>query len=129
MVSDALAAGITRLDEVLYVTTKHREYQFQARELAMDIAKEKAGHLAEMNGLKLGKPIRIEISLQGGRGTGWNLMRRAAVGRAKVHLVSMAAETRTTPRRSDKRPVKQQPIAPGLISIQCTVKINFEMIE
>ena len=134
LLSDALAAGITRLDEILYRTTKHREYQFEARQLAVEIAREKAGHLAEMNGLKLGKPISIEHRLEGGRHTGrmFSMLRRSPVadsGHVKVRPASMTSAIPKTPHRSDKAPAELQPIAPGLLSIQCTVEITFEMIE
>jgi uncharacterized protein len=69
IISDALSVGANRMEELLFRTTKNREYQFETRKRAVEFAKEKAGHLAELNGLKLGKAINMEEDVEGSRNT------------------------------------------------------------
>ena len=134
VLSDALAAGATGVHGVLFVTTKHREQQFEARKLAVEHAKEKAAHLAELNGLKLGKAIRIEESVEGDihtEGFGFGGMAASDAGerpgRAKIHLV--AADLPAT-KRGEKPPASpRKPIAPGQLTISATVTITFELTE
>jgi len=57
--------GANRVTGILFRTTKHREHQVEARRLAVAYAKEKAGHLAELNDLALGKAITIEEDVEG----------------------------------------------------------------
>ncbi len=69
IISDSLSLGANRMSELLFRTTKIREYQFETRKKAVEVAKEKAGHLSELNGLKLGKAISIEEEVEGSRNT------------------------------------------------------------
>lgn len=138
VLSDALEAGATGVYGIHFATTKHRELQFEARKLAVEHAKEKAGHLAELNGLKLGKALRIEESVEGDTHTGMFSMAGfggAAVSspqerpaRAKIHLVAAeqpaATKTKKQPTGADRKPV-----APGQLTISATVTITFEMKE
>lgn len=136
VLSDALAAGATGVHGILFVTTKHREQQFEARKLAVEHAKEKASHLAELNGLKLGKAIRIEESVEGdhhteGFGFGGAMGMSGAAdhpGKAKVHFV--AADQPVT-KESEKQPgaAPRKPIAPGQLTISATVTITFALTE
>ena len=57
--------GANTVSGILFRTTKHREHQFEAHQLAVAYAREKAGHLAELNGLALGKAITIEEEVEG----------------------------------------------------------------
>jgi uncharacterized protein len=64
LLSDCLNAGVNRVDSVLFRTRKNRELQVQARSRAVEYAKEKAAHLAELNGLKLGKAMEISEGVE-----------------------------------------------------------------
>lgn len=118
----------------IFVTTKHREQQFEARKLAVEHAKEKAAHLTELNGLKLGKAIRIEESVEGDihtEGFGFGGMAASDAGerpgRAKIHLV--AADLPATKRGEKPPAAPRKPIAPGQLTISATVTITFELTE
>ncbi len=149
LVSDALEAGITEVDEILFRTTKHREHQFEARRLAVVHAKEKASHLAELNGLKLGKPITIEHGLEGDEHTpvfasvattiggggqeSWTseaaVVDHALPGGAKVHLIGAASALRSPQPKAADAAKEPEPIAPGVLTISATVTITFEMVD
>lgn len=148
LLSDALAAGATEVDGILFRTTRHREHQFEARRLAVVHAKEKASHLAELNGLKLGKPITIEHGLEGdehtpifasmatigGGGRGFWTSDATAVGHvgpgsANVHLISAPSAQRGVRRKAAQAAKEPGPIAPGVLTISATVSITFEMHE
>lgn len=59
LLSKALGAGCDNIRAVSFDVSDQRPHQVVARRLAVERAREKASHLAELNGLKLGKAIRI----------------------------------------------------------------------
>jgi uncharacterized protein len=133
VLADALQAGANRVRGILFRTTKHRQQQFEARRLAVVYAKEKAGHLAELNGLALGKAIAIEESTEGNIHTPVSAsvapLPEANATSVQMHLVSA---------RDDEAEKKNAPsagsgalttIAPGVITISATVTITFELTE
>jgi uncharacterized protein YggE len=65
LTSDALKAGVSQLDGILFRTRKHAEHQVEVRKRAVEYAREKATHLAELNGLALGKAVTIEEGIEG----------------------------------------------------------------
>ena len=69
MIDGAVAAGASHVGDLLFRTTKNRERQVEARAKAVEYAKEKAGHLATLNGLKLGKAWQIEEDVESSRHT------------------------------------------------------------
>lgn len=135
LISDALTAGATGLNEILLRTTKHREQQWEARRLAVARAKEKAGHLAELNGLVLGKAIEIEEGVEGDRSAPMYSIAPSVAsnehGRARIRLISaaqeLADETSDGKRATPAKP--QTATALGQITIQATVQITFELKE
>ena len=141
ILSDALEAGVTDVDEILFQTTKHREHQVEARRRAVEYAKEKAGHLAELNGLRLGKAIRIQEGVEGDRHTrgfggaaGMMAPSSASLdadrpGRARVRFVNQggrAEQDIDTPKAAS---TPKQTIPPGVLVIEATVEITFEMLD
>ena len=59
LVTKALQLGVTRIDNVQFVTTELRKHRDTAREMAAKAALEKATALATTLGMKVGKPITI----------------------------------------------------------------------
>jgi uncharacterized protein len=140
ILSDALGVGANRVGGILFRTTKHREHQFEARRLAVAYAREKAGHLAELNGLALGKAITIEEEVEGdihtrgsgGMGGGMGEMTnsfKANTGRARIVLVGMGKDREGGEVAAQTTPDARQTIAPGTITISATVTITFELKE
>jgi uncharacterized protein YggE len=137
ILSDALRAGANRVSGILFRTTKHRDHQFEVRRLAVAYAKEKAGHLAELNDLTLGKAITIEEDVEGdshtlGSGGGMGGMGGASTSdkrTPKIVLVGMAKDRTAADAPAQAAADAGQTIAPGTITISATVTITFELRE
>jgi uncharacterized protein YggE len=65
LLGDAIAAGANRVDGVAYQTTQLRKYRDQARQMAIQAAKEKATAMAGDLGQTIGTPLSIN---EGGEG-------------------------------------------------------------
>jgi uncharacterized protein YggE len=62
--SAAFDAGLSNVDRLHFRVSNQREFQFEARKLAVTYAREKAEHLTQLTGMKLGLPIRIEEEVE-----------------------------------------------------------------
>jgi uncharacterized protein len=139
ILTDAIQAGVNGVDGILFRTTKHREYQFEARRSAVEYAKEKAGHLAELNGLVLGKAITIEEDVEGdihtnGGGMSWGVTARnnsqLPSPSVKIFLASQKkSEPESQNAGSAKATDADSILAPGVLTISSTVVITFELQE
>ena len=136
VLSDSLQAGANRVSGILFRTTKHREHQIEARRLAVAYAKEKAGHLAELNDLALGKAITIEEDVEGDSHTigsggmgGAGGMSMSDKGTSKFMLASMTKDEKKADAKTPATPDAGQTIAPGTITVSATVTITFELKE
>ena len=134
LLSDVLKAGANRVQNILFRTTKHREQQFEARQMAVAIAKEKASHLAELSGLMLGKAIAIEEGLEGNVHTPFMACVASSAGLddgggVKGRLISYRQAPGKPAAQHGKAPAERQPIAPGQIMITADVTITFELLE
>jgi uncharacterized protein YggE len=133
VLSDALQAGATGVSGVLFTTTKHREYQFETRRLAVEFAREKASHLAELNGVALGKPVRIEEGVEGDNHTfGGGMAMGSAMVQENSHetrtqLVSLKEDVTQKKSPADAPPNNTGTVAPGQLTISATVTITFEL--
>jgi len=142
LLSDALAAGVNEVDGLEYQSTKHRENQAEARRLAVEVAREKATRLAELNGLKLGKAIQISEDVDTGRGFDLAPAKAAAApaalppGRERetVHASRYFVVLRQSPQDSSDskggKGGKEQveiPFAPGKLFVRITVNITYEL--
>jgi uncharacterized protein YggE len=141
VLSGALAAGANRVGGILWRTMDHRKHQFEARRRAVEHAKEKASHLAELNGLKLGRAIKIEEDVEGrwNRETGGFGGIGAISGAAppspdgpgpvdhRFRLVSAQPKLRPATR---EEPVQHTSgtVAPGTITVSAEVMITFELL-
>jgi len=59
LVTKALQLGVTRIDNIEFVTTELRKHRDKARDLAAQASKEKAEAIAAKLGMKVGKPVNI----------------------------------------------------------------------
>jgi uncharacterized protein YggE len=136
VLADALAAGVSRVDDLLFRTRRPREAEAEVRRLAVEYAREKATQLAELNGLKLGPPIRIECDVNeneqvwgmGGMGGGMGDTSSTTPEPASARFRFVGQEPDRpgavkTNENSDKL------LAPGTITLQAVVTITFEMVE
>lgn len=62
LMTEALKMGITRIDNIQFITTELRKHRDAAREMAAKAAKEKAEALSKTLGMELGKPININAT-------------------------------------------------------------------
>lgn len=59
LVTKALQLGVTRIDNIEFVTTEIRKHRDKARDMAAQASREKAEAIAGKLGMKVGKPINI----------------------------------------------------------------------
>lgn len=129
-----------------------RRHQTEARRLAVEYAREKASHLAELNEMKLGSALMISEDVEynqnaggmGGFGGGIGLSAietapdlntfvrtdsAAASTRAKFVFVSTRQEQAAQKdEANDDRGAREALLAPGQVSLNATVKIKFELL-
>ncbi|MCA9124990.1 MAG: SIMPL domain-containing protein [Planctomycetaceae bacterium] len=137
--SDAYDAGLSHVASLQFRVTNQREHQFEARRLAVMYAKEKAQHLAELTGMTLGSPLRIEEDVEnnwraggfggGGGGFGGGL---GAVNRStqddKTASKTMGIRFVAFQEQADESGTESL-IAPGQIVITAHVTIEYTMHE
>ena len=130
--SDAFEAELSRVTRLQFRVSNQREHQFEARRLAVTHAREKAEHLTQLTGMKLGLPIHIEEEVEQnwdvgglGGGIGANLPdskgNRIAALNPQFAFVNFqkAADQEATDKLT----------APGQIIITARVTIEFEMTK
>lgn len=61
LITRSLQLGITSIDNIQFITTELRKHRDKARELAAQAAREKAQAIAETLGVKVVKPININV--------------------------------------------------------------------
>jgi uncharacterized protein YggE len=129
--ADAFQAGLSHVTRLHFRVSNQQQHQFEARKLAVSYAREKAEHLTQLTGMKLGSPLRIEEYVErnwdaggfGGGGFGASLPRsqgdRIALRKPRITFANFqqAADQET----ADKL------IAPGQIIITAEVTVEFEM--
>jgi uncharacterized protein YggE len=140
-IDGAVAAGASHVGDLLFRTTKNREKQVEARRKAVEYAKEKASHLATLNGLKLGKALKIEEDVESSlHTTGWGEARtnvmagdsaslRTPKPWANIHLTAGGAKPPGATRAKAEDAGAGELLPPGIIVISATVTITFEMVE
>jgi uncharacterized protein YggE len=141
LLSDLVRERSVKVASINFVTSKSRQYEFEARRRAVADAKEKATQLAELNGFELGNARDIRVTRE-------NLAPFAAsvipvVGSAEPHH-SRSAERDSTqiskdvPRntelqfvafqpRAEEAKAEGRPFALGMIEISANVDIVFEL--
>jgi uncharacterized protein YggE len=129
--SDAFEAGLSHVTRLQFRVSNQREHQFEARKLAVTYAREKAEHLTQLTGMKLGSPIRIEEAVEhnwnaggfGGGGLGASLPRSRGdkIASRKPQFTFVNLQQAAAQEATDKL------IAPGQIIITAHVTVEFEM--
>lgn len=140
------------IDRLKLEVRDQRKHQFEARRLAVEYAREKAAHLAELNGMKIGNALSIEEDVEynydaggfGGMGGGGisstnkpadsRIATRPTIAppekRPVVQLVSAQKEAIQQAVKPKETPAANQDIllSPGQVSLNATVTIEFELL-
>lgn len=131
ILSDAFDAGLTNVSRMQFRVSSQRKHQFEARRLAVAHAKEKAGHLTELAGMKLGAALQIEEHVEYNEAAADFFMSAAShdVNRSVAERVSPneRAEYTLVVQRDDTNAEPLGLNTPGQVSISAEVKIKFEM--
>lgn len=143
-IDDALQSGVSYIGSLDFRLSNQRQQQFEARKLAVTYAREKATHLAELTGVKVGKPLAIQESVEfyydenvGGFGGFGGISAAPAkdprkaepatepvvdangtIVRAKLHYIAQ---------QDDADAVQQQLLIPRKIKLRATVTIRYEI--
>jgi len=132
------------IDRLNFQVKDQRKHQFEARRLAVEYAREKASHLAELNGMKLGDPISIVEDIEynedgggfGGFGGGYGAGLEPREGRAVAASPSIPTLadllTRPVAQETEKEDAGAEAakrlLAPGQVSLNASVEIQFELL-
>ncbi len=129
--ADAFEAGLSHINSLHFRVGNQREHQFEARKLAVTYAREKAEHLTELTGMKLGLPVRIEQDIQynwdaSGFGGAIGALNPATNG-ARIASSKPPIVFATFQELQEQETTKNLLTAPGHIIIEADVMIEFEM--
>lgn len=120
LLAAALEAGANHVHGVQFRTTELRKHRDQARELAVQAAKEKAIAMAAVLGQEIGRPTRIEE-----RHSGWyspySWWWRGRNNSMSQNVIQAAP--------SGGSGASDGPNAPGQIAVSASVTVSFEMKE
>ena len=121
IVSSVLQSGVNYIHGIDFQTTEFKKYREQARELALNAAKEKAEKMASALGQSIGDPLQIN---EGYGGTDWwyyNSWSGWGYGRSNTMSQNV---TQNIPSGSDNI---SETIALGKISIKASASVTFEL--
>lgn len=143
LLSDLLGERNLQVVGINFVTSKARQHEFEARRRAVADAKEKAAHLAELNGLRLGNareihmlsesehpfvtsviPVMGSAEPRGAR----NIKRDSKRAAKDVPTDSRVRFAAFQPAK-DEAKADGKPFALGMIEITADVEIDFELVE
>ena len=142
LLSDLLRERNLSVSGINFGTSKARQHEFEARSRAVSDAKEKAAHLAELNGFKLGKAIDIHVIGENFRPFVTSVI--PAVGAAEppsrqhkrrgsdpvvTNLNRTTAQFVAFQPAKDETNADGQPFALGQIEITAEVEIDFELVK
>lgn len=116
LLAAALDSGVNYVHGIQFRTTELRKYRDEARALAIQAAKEKAGALATELGQEIGEPQRIE-EVQSGWGSGYNAWWGSRYGGGMSQNVIQEMSAGTLP--------AQGSLSPGQINVNATVAVSF----
>lgn len=133
LLSDAFDAGITHVSRMQFRVSSQRKHQFEARRLAVANAREKAEHLTELAGMKLGTALQIEEHIEYNEAAA-DFFATAGVGDAprpvaKSVIPNRGSEYTFVVQHGDVNAESSQLNTPGQIAISAEVKIKFEMLH
>jgi uncharacterized protein len=130
-----------------------RKHQVEARRLAVEYAREKAGHLAELNQMKLGSAISITEDVEyngnatglGGFGMGGSMTRVERPSQSHIAALPKTPASKDWPQvflvSTQKKPAapvagkkegnaaeEKMLLSPGQVSLNAVVKMEFELL-
>ena len=121
LVTKVLQSGVNYIHRIDFQTTEFKKYREQARELALNAAKEKAVKMAAVLGQVIGDPVQISEGY-GGSGwwyysswSGWGSGRYSPMSQNVIQNVNNSSEQTS------------EMIALGKISIRANVTVIFEL--
>ena len=121
LVTKVLQTGVNYIHRIDFQTTEFKKYREQARELALNAAKEKAVKMSAVLGLVIGDPVQISEGY-GGSGwwyysswSGWGSGRYNSMSQNVIQNVSNSPEQTS------------EIIALGKISVKANVTVVFEL--
>ncbi len=142
-----IEAGVEDVERVKFQVKDQRRHQMEARQLAFQYAQEKASHLAELSQLKLGPVISVAEDVQynaeasggfgGGFGGGGFLGGGSATERAegwvqRPDTARVFFTSTTQPAATERKPERNDSgsgfASPGLVRLNATVQVEFELI-
>jgi uncharacterized protein len=123
LVTTVLRAGITHIHGIDFQATEFKKYREQARELALQAAKEKAVKMASVLGKSIGDPIQINESFGGS--PWWYYSSWSGWGYGRNSGMSQNVSQNAAGNSNDI----SETIALGKISIQANVNVTFELTE
>jgi len=121
LVTEVLQSGVNFIHNINFQTSEFKKYREQARELALNAAKEKAENMAATLGQLIGDPIQINEGYAGsdwwyyGSWSGWGYGRSSSMNQNVMQNVSNNTESIS------------ESIALGKISIKANVSVTFEL--
>jgi len=121
LVTAVLQSGVNYIHSINFQSTEFKKYREQARELALNAAKEKAEKMASALGQSIGAPMQIS---EGYDGFGWwyyNSWSGWGYGRSNTMSQNIV---QNIPGGSDQI---SETIALGKISIKANVSVTFEL--
>jgi uncharacterized protein YggE len=121
LVSSVLQSGVNYIHGIDFQTTEFKKYREQARELALNAAKEKAEKMANALGQSIGDPLQISEGYGGSdwwyynSWSGWGYSRSNTMSQNVIQNIPTSGENIS------------ESIALGKISIKASVSVTFEL--
>jgi len=121
LVSSVLQSGVNYIHGIDFQTTEFKKYREQARDLALNVAKEKAEKMASALGQTIGDPVQISEGYGGS--DWWYFNSWSGWGYGRSNMMSQNV-VQNIPTGSDNI---SETIALGKISIKANVNVTFEL--
>ena len=121
LVSKVLQSGVNYIHGIYFQTTELKKYREQARDLALNAAKEKAEKMAGALGQTIGDPLQISEGYGGSDWWYYNSWSGWGYGRSNTMSQNIV---QNIPGGSDQI---SETIALGKISIKASVSVTFEL--
>jgi uncharacterized protein YggE len=121
LVTTVLQSGVNYIHGINFQTTEFKKYREQARELALNAAKEKAEKMAGALGQSIGDPLQINEGYGGSNWWYYNSWSGWGSGRSNMMSQNVI---QNIPSDSDQI---SETIALGKISIKANVTVTFEL--
>ena len=121
LVTKMLEAGVNYIHNIDFQTTEFKKYREQARDLALNAAKEKAEKMAGALGKFIGDPVQISEGYGGSNMWYYSSWNGWGYGRSNYTSQNVMQNINTAPGESSET------IALGKISIKANVNVSFEL--